>query len=163
MSEFGTAQLAKMAADMGLAPTLKKTFFREAIEARAEEIRLAGETKEGAFTKAITKDETGILLYAAMKRARGPEVEADAVEDDVKPQSKGPAHDKLQAMAELHHMKNQTKSVAESYTYLYTHPDNRALTARVRAEHLTPRMPAGGRLAFDYPENAETRSHGRNA
>jgi hypothetical protein len=161
MSEFGTVQLAKMCANIGLAGQLKKTFFREAIEARANEIRNEGDSDAQAFTKAITTDETGRALYAAMKAAKGPVVDVD--QNYVKPASRGEAHDAMDRLADAHRRGNPTKSKALAYNFVFNHADNRSLAARVRAEHLAPKMPAGGRLEREYPANLSTRAHGRNS
>ena len=50
---------------------LEKHDYLAAIEGRAAKLRADGESPQQAFSKVITEDETGRLLYQAMKIAPG--------------------------------------------------------------------------------------------
>ena len=65
---------AKIAVNQGRSPGLEKNEFYDAIMKRAEALRADGESPQQAFSKVITEDETGRLLYQAMKIAPGAEV-----------------------------------------------------------------------------------------
>ena len=65
---------AKIAVNQGRSPGLEKYAFYDAIVKRAEALRADGESRQQAFSKVITEDETGRLLYQAMKIAPGAEV-----------------------------------------------------------------------------------------
>ena len=53
---------------------LERHDYLAAIEGRAAKLRTDGESPQQAFTKVITEDEAGKLLYKALKRAPGAEV-----------------------------------------------------------------------------------------
>ena len=65
---------AKIAVNQGRSPGIEKHDFYDAIVKRAEALRADGESPQKSFVKAITEDETGRLLYQAMKIAPGAEV-----------------------------------------------------------------------------------------
>jgi hypothetical protein len=73
-SDPSIVMFAKIAANQGRSPGIKKHGFYDAIVKRAEALRADGESPQQAFTKVITEDETGRLLYQAMKIAPGAEV-----------------------------------------------------------------------------------------
>jgi hypothetical protein len=73
-SDDSIVMFAKIAVNQGRSPGLEKDAFYDAIVKRADDLRADGESHQQAFAKAITDDETGRLLYRAMKIAPGSEV-----------------------------------------------------------------------------------------
>src|SRR3979411_1412179 len=73
-SDSSIVMFAKIAVNQGRSPGLEKNAFYDAIVKRAEALRADGESRQQAFSKVITEDETGRLLYQAMKIAPGSEV-----------------------------------------------------------------------------------------
>jgi hypothetical protein len=73
-ADSSIVMFAKIAVNQGRSPGLEKDAFYDAIVKRAEALRADGESQQQAFSKAITEDETGKLLYQAMKIAPGAEV-----------------------------------------------------------------------------------------
>ena len=73
-SDESIVMFAKIAVNQGRSPGLEKHDFYDAIVKRAEALRADGESPQKSFVKAITEDETGRLLYQAMKIAPGAEV-----------------------------------------------------------------------------------------
>ena len=130
---IGITGFAKMEI-AGHSSGLSRQRFETAIIKRAAEIRKAGESDAQAFTRTITQDDDGRLLYQASKIAP----QGDAVQDfvgDEKPPSRGPAHNKMDSLATDHMRAHAGLSYQQAYAQVYTHPDNRALRARVVAEH----------------------------
>ena len=78
---------------------LEKHDYLAAIEGRAAKLRADGESQEQAFTKAITEDETGKLLFKALKRRAGERSETRAATCSAESGSGGellgPAHAKM--------------------------------------------------------------------
>jgi hypothetical protein len=73
-SDPSIVMFAKIAVNQGRSPGIEKHGFYDAIMKRADELRADGESRQQAFAKTITEDETGRLLYQAMKIAPGVEV-----------------------------------------------------------------------------------------
>jgi hypothetical protein len=73
-SDPSIVMFAKIAVNQGRSPGLEKDAFYDAIVKRADALRADGESPQQSFVKAITEDETGRLLYQAMKIAPGAEV-----------------------------------------------------------------------------------------
>ena len=69
-SDESIVMFAKIAVNQGRSPGIEKHFY-DAIVKRAEALRADGESPQKSFVKAITEDETGRLLYQAMKIAPG--------------------------------------------------------------------------------------------
>jgi hypothetical protein len=120
---------------------VQKHEYIEMINERAEALRVAGETKEQAFTKAITTDAPSRLLYKLLKAAPGSEVPPrDASRDDVKPtkpEEIGPAHAKLHSLAVDHRRAHPRLSYEAAYSQVYTAPQNTKLRDAARKEHLS--------------------------
>jgi hypothetical protein len=97
---------AKIAVNQGRSPGIEKHDFYDAIVKRAGALRADGESPQQAFSKAITEDETGRLLYKAMQIAPGAELKPVA---QPAPPSReeaarllGPAHARLHSQAVDH-------------------------------------------------------------
>jgi hypothetical protein len=75
-SDSAIVMFAKIAVNQGRSPGIEKHDFYDAIVKRAEALRADGESHQQAFAKTITEDETGRLLYRAMKIAPGQEASA---------------------------------------------------------------------------------------
>jgi hypothetical protein len=138
---------AKMTVDQGRSPGLDKWAYHDAIVKRAGEIRRPGETAEKAFTRAITEDDDGKLLFKALKIAPGNEVK-DAPQDDVsRVDTRGPAEKEMQDAVENHRAASAaqglTLSPEQGFTAVYTSPAHRGLKARYDAETLAKRARAG--------------------
>ena len=82
---------AKIAVNQGRSPGIEKHDFYDAIVKRADELRADGESPQQAFSKVITEDETGRLLYQAMKIAPGSRSETRAATCAAEPGSGGEA------------------------------------------------------------------------
>jgi hypothetical protein len=133
---------AKMAIDQGRSPGLNKSVFIAGITLRADAIRKAGESAAQAFTRAITQDEIGKTLYRASKVAPGPEVEPDGNSDYPPSTAKappwvglGPAHAKMQVLADDHLKANPRKSKEGAFAHVYAAPENAALREQCKIEH----------------------------
>jgi len=130
---------AKMQCD-GRGTGLEKSDWLKIINGRASD--LYGDTLTSAqrFTKTITEDETGRLLYKAMRAAPGfestsavgdtPEVEHP---DDFKGR---PAHALLHGLALEHQKKHAGMSYQSAYSVLYTKPEHAALRDEIKREHM---------------------------
>jgi hypothetical protein len=64
-SDPSIVMYAKIAVNQGRSPGLEKDAIYDAIMKRAEALRADGESQQQAFSKVITEDETGRLLYQA--------------------------------------------------------------------------------------------------
>jgi hypothetical protein len=73
-SDSAIITFAKIAVNQGRSPGIEKHEFYDAFMKRAEALRPDGESPQQAFSKVITEDETGRLLFQAMKIAPGSEV-----------------------------------------------------------------------------------------
>ena len=73
-SDESIVMFAKIAVNQGRSPGIEKHDFYDAIVKRADELRADSESRQQAFAKVITEDETGKLLYKAMQIAPGSEV-----------------------------------------------------------------------------------------
>ena len=125
---------------------LEKHDYLAAIEGRAAKLRADGESKEQAFTKVITEDETGKLLFKALKRAPGSEVKPAPQPAPPSPEAGanllGPAHARLHSQAVDHQRANPRLRYESAYSRMYTHPDNAGLRAEINREHLGASMAA---------------------
>ena len=120
-----------------------KAVFIAAIARRADEIKKAGELTAQSFTRTITQDEVGKLLYRASKSASGPELEPDGQSDYPASTTNappwvglGPAHARMQVLADDHQKANPRKSAAGAFGTVYADPKNAVLREQCKAEHL---------------------------
>lgn len=140
--------IAKGVIEGGAPAVYPKSTFIAALRKRATAIRAAGETEAKAMTRAMTEDEIGKTLWRASKAASGPEVEPWLVpgqsETEVKPWGNsgppkpsyfGPAHAKMQVLADDHHKANPRLTKDGAYARVYSDPANHDLREQVKAEH----------------------------
>ena len=99
-----------------------KSAYITAIATRADAIRKAGESTQQAFARCITADDVGRLLYEASKAAKGPEVEPAPIPELPKPSDMGPAHARMQVLADDHLKANPRKSKESAFAHVYTDP-----------------------------------------
>jgi hypothetical protein len=143
-SDPSIVMFAKIAVNQGRSPGIEKHGFYDAIVKRAEALRADGESRQQAFTKVITDDETGRLLYQAMKIAPGSEVKP--VPQPAPPSREaeakllGPAHARMHSQAVDHQRANPRLSYEGAYSRMYTHPENAGLRAEINREHLGASM-----------------------
>jgi hypothetical protein len=137
---------AKIAVNQGRSPGLEKDAFYDAIVKRAEALRANGESQQQAFSKVITQDETGRLLYQAMKIAPGAEVkpapQPAPPSREAEAKLLGPAHARLHSQAVDHQRANPRLSYESAYSRMYTAPENAGLRAEINREHLGASMAA---------------------
>jgi hypothetical protein len=139
---------AKIAVNQGRSPGLEKNDFYDAIVKRAEALRANGESQQQAFSKAIKEDETGRLLYQAMKIAPGAEVKPAPQPAPPDPLQKaaevaeflGPAHAKIHSLAIDHQRAHSGMSYQQAYSHLYSRPENVSLRDAIKAEHMRATM-----------------------
>jgi hypothetical protein len=154
--------IAKGVIERGASPIYEKHVYIGAIAALADEIKKAGESTAQAFTRAITQDESGRVLYQCLKFAKGPEVEpfqvspngtaaspwptpgpsSSAAATKIPPWA-GPNHARMQSLADDHLAANPRKSPASAYAAVYTDPRNLELRQAVVAEHHQAILGAG--------------------
>jgi hypothetical protein len=134
-SDSSIIMYAKIAVNQGRSPGMERHDFYDALMKRADALRADGESQQQAFTKTITEDETGKLLYQAMKIAPGSETKPppDESEDYVSP---GPAHDELDRLVMTRMKDNPKLSYEQSFTREYMLPANRSLKYRVDSESI---------------------------
>jgi hypothetical protein len=114
----------------------EKSHFIDAIQVRADAIYPDRLSPQSRFAKALTEDEVGRTLYAAVKRAPGSEVKPGSDTPEVeatRPMSE--AETRLHVLA-TDHAKAHSMSYAAAYSYLYGHNDHRDLREQIRNEHL---------------------------
>ncbi|MGO9771100.1 MAG: hypothetical protein ACLPSW_16435 [Roseiarcus sp.] len=139
--------LIQKSVDAGEADNEPKYKYMEAITARANDLRVAGDTDAQAFTKAITTDEPCKLLFKLMKSAPGSEVPPpDAKQDDVPHvDAKGPAEQAMEEAVATHRAdaaaEGRTLSREQAFTEVYMHPANLGFKQRYDAEMLAKRSP----------------------
>ena len=137
---------AKIAVNQGRSPGLEKDAFYDAIVKRADELRADGESQQQAFSKVITEDETGRLLYQAMKIAPGAEVKPAPQPAPPSPEAAakllGPAPARLHSQAVDHQRANPRLSYESAYSRMCTAPENAGLRAEINREHLAASMAA---------------------
>jgi hypothetical protein len=145
-ADSSIVMFAKIAVNQGRSPGLEKDAFYDAIVKRAEELRADGESQQQAFARTITEDETGGLLYRAMKIAPGSEVKPAPQPAPPSPEAAakllGPAHAKMHSQAVDHQRANPRLSYEAAYSRMYTHADNAGLRAEINQEHLAASMAA---------------------
>src|ERR1700719_4645314 len=145
-SDESIVMFAKIAVNQGRSPGLEKDAFYDAIVKRAEALRADGESPQQAFSKTITDDPTGRLLYQAMKIAPGQEVKPAPQPAPPSPEAAanllGPAHAKMHSQAVDHQRAYPRLSYEAAYSRMYTHPDNARLSAKINREHLGASMAA---------------------
>ena len=136
---------AKMTVNQGRS-SLEKHEYYDAIKKRAEALRADGESPQQSFAKVITEDETGRLLFQAMKIAPGSEVKPAPQPAPPSPEAAarllGPAHARLHSQAVDHQRANPRLSYESAYSRMYTHPENASLRAEINREHLAASMRA---------------------
>ena len=146
LADESIVMFAKIAVNQGRSPGLEKHEFYDAIVKRAGELRADGESKEQSFTKTIVGDETGRLLYQAMKIAPGAEVkpapQPAPPSREAEAKLLGPAHAKLHSQAVDHQRANPRLSYESAYSRMYTAPENAGLRAEINREHLAASMAA---------------------
>jgi hypothetical protein len=139
-SDESIVMFAKIAVNQGRSPGIEKHDFYDAIMKRADELRADGESPQKSFVKAITEDETGRLLYQAMKIAPGAEVKPVALPSPPSREESarllGPAHARMHSMAVDHQRANPRLSYEAAYSRMYTAPENAGLRAEINREHL---------------------------
>ena len=145
-SNSSIVMFAKIAVNQGRSPGIEKHDFYDAIVKRADELRADGESPQQAFSKVITDDETGRLLYKAMQIAPGAELKPVA---QPAPPSReesarllGPAHARLHSQTIDHQRANPRLSYESAYSRMYTAPENAGLRAEINREHLAASMAA---------------------
>jgi hypothetical protein len=125
---------------------LEKHDYLAAIEGRAAKLRADGESPQQAFTKVITDDEIGKLLFKALKRAPGSEVkpapQPAPPSREAEAKLLGPAHAKMHSQAIDHQRANPRLSYESAYSRMYAHPENASLRAEINREHLAASMAA---------------------
>jgi hypothetical protein len=143
-TDSSIVMFAKIAVNQGRSPGLEKDAFYDAIVKRADELRADGESPQQAFSKVITEDETGRLLYQAMKIAPGSEVKPELQPAPPSPEAAakllGPAHAKMHSQAVDHQRANPRLSYEAAYSRMYTHADNAGLRAEINREHMRATM-----------------------
>jgi hypothetical protein len=137
----GILTFAKMVIDQGVAPGLDCNDFHKAIEKRAEKIRKAGETAEGAYTRFITSDPDGKLLFKAYRAAPKPAMpfsSAAPADEDQDYVPRGPADKAMRSLIERHQLQaakdGKPLSYAQAFTRVYEEAANRELKAEWDAE-----------------------------
>jgi hypothetical protein len=145
-SDESIVMFAKIAVNQGRSPGFEKDAFYDAIVKRAEALRADGESPQQSFAKAITEDETGRLLYRAMKIAPGQEVkpapQPAPPSREEEAQLLGPAHARMHSSAIDLQRRNPRLSYEAAYSRVYTDPSLAGLRDQVRNE--TPWREYGG-------------------
>jgi hypothetical protein len=145
-ADSSIVMFAKIAVNQGRSPGLEKDAFYDAIMKRAEALRADGESPQQSFAKVITEDETGKLLFQAMKIAPGSEVkpapQPAPPSREAAAKLLGPAHARLHSQAVDHQRANPRLSYESAYSRMYTAPENAGLRAEINREHLAASMAA---------------------
>jgi hypothetical protein len=145
-SDESIVMFAKIAVNQGRSPGLEKDAFYDAIMKRADDLRADGESHQQAFAKTITDDETGRLLYQAMKIAPGQEVKPAPQPAPPSPEAaarlRGPGHAQMHSMAIDFQRANPRHSYESAYSRAYSAPENAGLREKIKAEHLAASMAA---------------------
>jgi hypothetical protein len=132
------ATFAKRVVD-GRDTPFEKHHFVSALQKRADQIYPVDKlTQQQRFSRCMCDDETGRLLYKAVKASPGSEVDpAHGRQDYVEraPAHIGPAHARMASLA-TDRQKADSIPYARAYSQVYSHPDNIALRAAVQREHL---------------------------
>jgi hypothetical protein len=125
---------------------LEKHDYFAAIEGRAAKLRADGESPQQAFTKVITDDEIGKLLFKAMQIAPGSEVKPAPQPAPPSPEAAakllGPAHARMHSSAIDLQRRNPRLSYEAAYSRVYTDPSLAGLRDKVPNEHLGASMAA---------------------
>jgi hypothetical protein len=104
----------------------------------------------------ITDDETGKLLYKAMRIAPGAEVKPVAQVAPPSPEAAakllGAAHAQMHSMAVDHQRAHSGMSYQQAYSHLYSRPENAPLREKIKAEHMAATMRT---LSIDEAQNLE--------
>jgi hypothetical protein len=126
---------AKMQCD-GRGTGLEKSDWLKIIEGHSRDLYGDAKSSAMAFTKTITEDDVGKLLFKAMRAAPGfetnPEPPRDATEDFVG----RPAHAMMHGLALEHQKKHAGMSYQSAYSVLYTKPEHAALRDEIKREHM---------------------------
>jgi hypothetical protein len=109
--------------------------FYQAIRKVADSTRQNGETPEQAFTRAIEKDDIGRVLYAAYKKANGPDY-VEPVPQPWRPQDPPmtPSLQQLYRLAGDLRQQNPELTEAQSFTRVLESPEGRKLYRQYRSE-----------------------------
>jgi hypothetical protein len=144
------AEDLEKAVEAGLMAELDKGDVDGLIKARVKDIRRPGERDASAYTRCITDDDIGKVLFQIYKAAPNVALEkakSDAPNPPLKPFSPevevaklGPAHARLHAMALDHRKAWNTRSYQSSFSAVYSHRDNRELREAAQKEQLTASM-----------------------
>jgi hypothetical protein len=129
--------LIQKSVDAGEVAHLQKHEYIEAINERANELRVAGDTDAQAFTKAILNDEPCKLLFKLMKAAPGSEVPPQSAVAPPKPEELGPANAKLHSMAVDLKRAQPRLTYEGAFARIYTDAANTSLRDAARKEHLS--------------------------
>ena len=145
-SDESIVMFAKIAVNQGRSPGLEKNEFYDAIVKQAEALRADGESQQQAFSKVITEDETGRLLYQAMKIAPGSEVKPATQPAPPSPEAAakllGPGHAQMHSAAIDLQRRIPRLSYEAAYSRVYTDPSLAGVREKVRNEHLASSMAA---------------------
>jgi hypothetical protein len=118
---------AKMTVDQGRSPGLSRQDFEAAIAKRGAEL-FPRDTAAKAFTRAMTEDADGRLLYAASKIAPPAVAAAAPAPSALAPA--GPAEAELNKKVDEYLAKNVGKSRAQAFAAVYTARENLELKKR---------------------------------
>jgi hypothetical protein len=122
----GQRSMANSGADV------KKALADATLEAQAHSrAAVTGETYAKAYSEIYCSPENIALRKGTVGKAAPPDPKQDFVERAV--EDRGPAHSKLHEMA-LEHSRTHGLSYQQSYTRLFTSPENVALRAGIAAE-----------------------------
>ena len=145
-SDESIVMFAKIAVNQGRSPGIEKHDFYDAIVKRADELRADSESRQQAFAKVITEDETGRLLYKAMQIAPGSEVkpvaQPTAPSREESARLLGPAHAQMHSAAIDLQRRVPRLSYEAAYSRVYSDPNLAGLREKVRNEHLSASMRA---------------------
>jgi hypothetical protein len=109
--------------------------FELEIEKRAEAIRAPGESRQQAFTRYATQDETGKLLFKASLKAPPRIVEQAPQDLPARPEPAGEASAELERLARFE-AKSKGGTYEQNYVRLLTSPEHKELVRRARSEEL---------------------------
>jgi len=144
----------KLLIDAGPIASVRKSIYDEALKSLGKELRQEGDSPQQSYVR-VMETAGGRELFALYKVARA-DPPQDAVEPQ-KPAAKGAANVEMALLADGHlkahpelgkdafGRQKADGGKAAAYAFVYSHPDNRELRDRVKAEDLAgiPRTPAG--------------------
>lgn len=142
--DFEIGEAVRKMVDCGMLDDAEKHHYDALIKMRAAEIRTSVESEAQAYARTITDDAAGRILYREMKLAKGTEIKPAPEPQPEKPAFIGPAHAKLHSLA-VDNQRAHNTTYASSYSNVYGRPENAALRAAAKAEHLAQSMAAVGK------------------